>query len=213
MKILITAFEPFNQEKVNPALEAVRQLDPAMIKADLIKLEVPTAFNQAIGRVEAVIQAEQPDIVVAIGQAGGRYGITPERVAINLDDALIKDNLGQQPIDQPIRKDGPAAYFSTLPIKAIVHQLRAAGIPASVSNSAGTFVCNHLMYGILDILTKSYPEARGGFIHVPYIPEQVVQKSNQPSMALDDITHGLVIALNTIVHYQTDLNLVGGTIA
>lgn len=213
MKILITAFEPFNQEKVNPALEAIRQLDPAMIKADLIKLEVPTAFNQAIGRVEAVIQAEQPDIVVAIGQAGGRYGITPERVAINLDDALIKDNLGQQPIDQPIRKDGPAAYFSTLPIKAIVHQLRAAGIPASVSNSAGTFVCNHLMYGILDILTKSYPEARGGFIHVPYIPEQVVQKSNQPSMALDDITHGLVIALNTIVHYQTDLNLVGGTIA
>lgn len=213
MKILITAFEPFNQEKVNPALEAVRQLDPAMIKADLIKLEVPTAFNQAIGRVEAVIQAEQPDIMVAIGQAGGRYGITPERVAINLDDALIKDNLGQQPIDQPIRKDGPAAYFSTLPIKAIVHQLRAAGIPASVSNSAGTFVCNHLMYGILDILTKSYPEARGGFIHVPYIPEQVVQKSNQPSMALDDITHGLVIALNTIVHYQTDLNLVGGTIA
>lgn len=213
MKILITAFEPFNQEKVNPALEAVRQLDPAMIKADLIKLEVPTAFYQAIGRVEAVIQAEQPDIVVAIGQAGGRFGITPERVAINLDDALIKDNLGQQPIDQPIRKDGPAAYFSTLPIKAIVHQLRAAGIPASVSNSAGTFVCNHLMYGILDILTKSYPEARGGFIHVPYIPEQVVQKSNQPSMALDDITHGLVIALNTIVHYQTDLNLVGGTIA
>ncbi len=213
MKILITAFEPFNQEKVNPVLEAIRQLDPAMIKADLIKLEVPTAFNQAIGRVEAVIQAEQPDIVVAIGQAGGRYGITPERVAINLDDALIKDNLGQQPIDQPIRKDGPAAYFSTLPIKAIVHQLRAAGIPASVSNSAGTFVCNHLMYGILDILTKSYPEARGGFIHVPYIPEQVVQKSNQPSMALDDITHGLVIALNTIVHYQTDLNLVGGTIA
>lgn len=213
MKILITAFEPFNQEKVNPALEAIRQLDPAMIKADLIKLEVPTAFYQAIGRVEAVIQAEQPDIVVAIGQAGGRYGITPERVAINLDDALIKDNLGQQPIDQPIRKDGPAAYFSTLPIKAIVHQLRAAGIPASVSNSAGTFVCNHLMYGILDILTKSYPEARGGFIHVPYIPEQVVQKSNQPSMALDDITHGLVIALNTIVHYQTDLNLVGGTIA
>lgn len=213
MKILITAFEPFNQEKVNPALEAIRQLDPAMIKADLIKLEVPTAFNQAIGRVEAVIQAEQPDIVVAIGQAGGRYGITPERVAINLDDALIKDNLGQQPIDQPIRKDGPAAYFSTLPIKAIVHQLRAAGIPASVSNSAGTFACNHLMYGILDILTKSYPEARGGFIHVPYIPEQVVQKSNQPSMALDDITHGLVIALNTIVHYQTDLNLVGGTIA
>ena len=213
MKILITAFEPFNQEKVNPALEAIRQLEPTLVKADLIKLEVPTAFNQAIGRVEAVIQAEQPDIVVAIGQAGGRYGITPERVAINLDDALIKETLGQQPIDQPIRKDGPAAYFSTLPIKAIVHQLRAAGIPASVSNSAGTFVCNHLMYGILDILTKSYPEARGGFIHVPYIPEQVVQKSNQPSMALDDITHGLVIALNTIVHYQTDLNLVGGTIA
>lgn len=213
MKILITAFEPFNQEKVNPALEAVRQLDPAMIKADLIKLEVPTAFNQAIERVEAVIQSEQPDIVVAIGQAGGRYGITPERVAINLDDALIKDNLGQQPIDQPIQKDGPAAYFSTLPIKAIVHQLRAAGIPASISNSAGTFVCNHLMYGILDILAQSYPEARGGFIHVPYIPEQVVQKSNQPSMALDDITRGLVIALNTIIHYQTDLNLVGGTIA
>lgn len=213
MKILMTAFEPFNQEKVNPALEAVRQLDPAMVKADLIKLEVPTAFNQAIEQVEAVIRAEQPDIIVAIGQAGGRYGITPERVAINLDDALIKDNLGQQPIDQPIRKDGPAAYFSTLPIKAIVHQLRAAGIPASVSNSAGTFVCNHLMYGILDQLAQSYPKARGGFIHVPYIPEQVAQKPNQPSMSLDDITRGLVIALNTIVHYQTDLNLVGGTIA
>lgn len=213
MKILLTAFDPFGNESINPALEAVKLVDVDKIDAEVIKLEVPTVFHKSIDIVADKIREVQPDVVLAVGQAGGRYGITPERVAINEDDARIEDNEGNQPIDVPIKEDGQPAYFATLPIKAMVEAVSAQGIPASVSNSAGTFVCNHLMYGVLYTLAKELPEARGGFIHVPFIPEQVVNKPNQPSMALEDIVKGLEAALQAIVENDEDIKKVGGAIA
>ena len=213
MKILVTAFDPFGDEPVNPALEAVKLINEDHIRAELVKLEVPTIFHESIDLVAEKIREEKPDVVVAVGQAGGRFDITPERVAINEDDARIEDNAGNQPIDVPIKEDGEPAYFTTLPIKAMVEAIREAGLPASVSNSAGTFVCNHLMYGILYTLAQELPEARGGFIHVPFIPEQVVDKRNMPSMALEDMVKGLEAALNAIVDNSKDIKAVGGTIA
>lgn len=210
MKILITAFDPFGGEKVNPALEAVKLIHPELFSAEIVKLEIPTVFGKSIKKVAAAIQKEAPDVVLCIGQAGGRFDITPERVAINVDDARIADNEGNQPIDKPIFKDGEAAYFSTLPVKAMVEAIRAAGLPASLSNSAGTFVCNHIMYGVLYTLAKSYPKVRGGFIHVPFIPEQVIGRPNTPCMALADITRGLEAAIQAIIDNKKDIKAVGG---
>ena len=151
------------------------------------------------------IKAEKPDAILCIGQAGGRFDLTPERVAINLDDARIKDNEGNQPIDVPIFEDGAPAYFSTLPIKAMVQNIRNAGLPASVSNTAGTFVCNHLMYGVLHTLAKSYPGVRGGFMHVPFIPSQVVNRPSVPSMNLQDIAKGIEAAIAAIGENENDI--------
>ena len=154
----------------------------------------------------------QPDAVVCVGQAGGRFGITPERVAINVDDARIADNKGQQPLDTVIQADGAPAYFTTLPVKAMVEAVKKAGLPTSLSNTAGTFVCNHIMYQNLYYLANHYPKTQGGFIHVPYVTEQVVDKPGQASMALADIVKGLTVCLETIVAYQgkTDAQVVGG---
>lgn len=213
MKILLTAFDPFGNETINPALEAVKLVDTTKVTAEVTKLEVPTVFHKSIDIVADKIREIQPDVVLAIGQAGGRFGITPERVAINQDDARIQDNEGSQPIDVPIKEDGQPAYFATVPIKAMVEAVRAQGLPASVSNSAGTFVCNHLMYGILYTLAQEFPQARGGFVHVPFIPEQVVDKPNQPSMALEDIAKALEAILQAITDHDQDIKTVGGAIS
>lgn len=212
MKILVTGFEPFGGEDRNPALEVVRRLPTRLAGAEISCLEVPVTFHQSAAVVAEAMADYQPDVVLCIGQAGGRFGLTPERVAINQDDASIPDNDGQQPIDAAIQADGPTAYFSTLPIKAMVAAIRAAGLPASVSNSAGTYVCNHLMYQVLYLADKFYPGTRAGFLHIPFLPEQVVDKPNTASMALDDICRGVEIALETIVRQgdQADLNLVAG---
>lgn len=210
MKILLTAFDPFGEDTVNPALEAVKIVDTSKINAEVIKLEVPTVFHKSIETVQDAMRQHQPDVVLCIGQAGGRYALTPERVAINLDDARIKDNEGNQPVDVPVFADGAAAYFSNLPIKAMVEYIKEAGLPASVSNSAGTFVCNHLMYGVLYTIAKEFPQARGGFMHVPFIPEQVVTRPNTPAMALTDIAHGIEAALKAIVDHDQDLKVTGG---
>ncbi|MDO5016264.1 MAG: pyroglutamyl-peptidase I [Eubacteriales bacterium] len=210
MKILLTAFDPFGEDKVNPALEAVKIVDTKKIDAEVIKLEVPTIFHKSIEKVQAAMREHKPDVVLCIGQAGGRYALTPERVAINLDDARIKDNAGNQPIDVPVFEDGAPAYFSNLPIKAMVEYIKKAGLPASVSNSAGTFVCNHLMYGVLYTIAREFPEVRGGFMHVPFIPEQVVDRANTPSMALEDIAKGIEAALCAIVDHKDDLKVTGG---
>ena len=212
MKILVTGFDPFGGEKVNPALEAVKSLPSEINGAELHWVEIPTVFYKSAEVLEAEIVRHQPDVVLCIGQAGGRASLTPERVAINQDDARIPDNQGNQPIDTPIRLDGEDAYFSTLPIKAMVQAIKEVGLPATVSNTAGTFVCNHLMYQALYLADKKFPNVRAGFMHIPYMTEQVINKPNTASMNLVDIVKGIEAAIGAIVdHKDKDLKLVGGT--
>lgn len=198
MKLLLTAFEPFGGEAINPALEAVRRVPDKIGGVQVVRLEVPTVFRASIDTVAAAIAREQPDAVLCVGQAGGRFGITPERVAINLDDAAIPDNAGSQPVDSPIFADGAPAYFSTLPIKAMVQAIRAAGLPASVSNTAGTFVCNHLMYGLLDHLSRTGRNIPAGFIHLPATPAQAAERPS-PSMSPETAAKGLAAAINALI--------------
>ncbi|UZP04918.1 pyroglutamyl-peptidase I [Clostridium botulinum] len=212
MKVLITGFDPFGGESINPALEAVKKLPNTISNAEIIKLEIPTVFKKSLEKIEANILAHKPDIVISIGQAGGRFGITPERVAINIDDARIEDNEKNQPIDLKVFEDGENAYFTTLPIKAMVKEMQESSIPSSVSNSAGTFVCNHVMYGVLYMINKKYPNIKGGFIHVPYIPSQVVNKPNMPSMSIEDISKGLELSVKAAVENNTDIKTAQGEI-
>lgn len=212
MKLLLTAFSPFGEEKINPSLEAVKLVKDKILETDIIKLEVPTVFGKSIKIVVDAIEKEKPDYVLCIGQAGGRYGITPERVAINIDDARIPDNEGNQPIDIPIFADGEPAYFSNLPVKSIVEEIRKEGLPASLSNSAGTYVCNHLMYGVLYTLSKKYKGVKGGFIHVPFIPEQTVDKPDKPSMSLTDIVRGLEAAIRAVSRNEADVKRAEGSV-
>ena len=212
MKILVTGFDHFGGEKVNPALEAVKLLPKEIHGAEVHWAEIPTVFYKSAEVLEAEIVRYHPDVVLSIGQAGGRSSLTPERVAINQDDARIPDNQGNQPIDTPIREDGQAAYFSTLPIKAMVKAIKEEGLPATVSNTAGTFVCNHLMYQALYLVDKKFPHMRAGFMHIPYMTEQVVNKPNTASMCLTDIVRGIEAAIGAIVDYKDkDLKIVGGT--
>ncbi|MGI6508396.1 MAG: pyroglutamyl-peptidase I [Saccharofermentanales bacterium] len=202
MKILLTAFEPFGGEAKNSALETMRACDMLDLSAEIRRLEVPTVFYKSIEVVQQAIRGFRPDVVLCLGQAGGRFALTPERVAINVNDARIPDNADRQPVDEPIFADGPAAYFSSLPLKAMVASIKAAGVPASVSNTAGTFVCNHLMYGVLHTLAKTYPACIGGFMHLPYLTEQVTERPNTPGLSLEDQARGLRAALNAILdHY------------
>lgn len=212
MKLLLTAFDPFGGDAINPALEAVKLVADKIGRFDIVKLEVPTVFRKSIDTVAKAIEEEKPDVVLCIGQAGGRFEITPERVAINVDDARIKDNEGNQPIDIKIFEDGENAYFTTLPIKAMVEAIREANLPAAVSNTAGTFVCNHLMYGVLYTLAKEYPHIKGGFTHVPFIPAQVARRTPvAPYMALEDIKRGLEAAIDAIdKNFDADINVNGG---
>ena len=208
-KLLLTAFTPFDGERINPALEAVKLVKDKIGNLLIVKLEVPTVFGKSIDTVREAIEREKPDFVLSIGQAGGRAEITPERVAINLDDARIPDNEGNQPIDEPIYPDGENAYFSTLPVKAMVEAIRKEGLPSSLSNSAGTYVCNHLMYGVLYYLDK-IPVIKAGFIHVPYIPEQTKNKKEMPALELSEIVRGLEAAITAIAINGTDKKLAYG---
>lgn len=168
MKLLVTGFDPFGGETTNPAIEAVKQLPDKIAGADIVKLEVPTEFNRCAEVVRAAILAEQPDVVLSIGQAGGRAALTPELVAINLNDGRIPDNAGQQPVDQPIQPAGATAYFTQLPIKAMVRAIQTAGLPGQVSTTAGTYVCNHLMYQVQYLRATEFPTLRAGFMHIPF---------------------------------------------
>lgn len=198
MNILVTAFDPFGGESVNPAQQAVERLDDVIGGATLHKLIVPTVFGRAAELTVEEMDKIHPDAVICVGQAGGRKSVTPERVAINIMDASIADNAGYQPVDKLIVEGGPAAYFSTLPIKNMVQAIRDAGLPGDVSNSAGTFVCNSLLYSVLHYAAHNMPETRAVFIHVPYIPEQTAEKENVPSMPLDDIVRALSAAIASL---------------
>ena len=212
MKVLITGFDPFGGESINPAWEAVKLLPDEIAGAQIVKLQIPTVVNKSIQKIYGSICAEKPDIVLSIGQAGGRFAVTPERVAINITDARIPDNEGNQPIDVPIFEDGDAAYFSNLPVKAMVQAIKDAGYPSVLSNTAGTYICNHVMYGILYYIKKEFPNIRGGFIHVPYAASQVVNKPATPSMSLADIAASIEAAVKAAVENQTDIKAVGGEI-
>lgn len=180
--------------------------------AEIFKLEVPTVFHQSIQLVQKMIDLYNPDIIIHVGQAGGRFGITPERVAINLDDARIKDNAGNQPIDSPIVENGQAAYFTTLPVKAMVKKMQMNKIPAALSTTAGTFVCNHLMYGTLQYLDSiQKTDVKAGFIHVPYMSEQVAAIPNQPSLSLEQIVTGLKCCIEVALDVECDIEEAMGT--
>lgn len=212
-KVLITGFDPFGGESMNPAYEAVKGIANEVMGSEIIKLEIPTVFGKAIDVLEEAIKLHQPDIVITVGQAGGRFGVTPERIAINQDDARIKDNEGNQPIDVTIKEDGENAYFATLPIKAITQAIKKAGVPSTVSNTAGTFVCNHLMYGLMYIIDKNNLDIKGGFIHVPYATQQVLDKPSSPSLTIDQITVALTAAIEATLSNETDIKTVGGEIS
>lgn len=195
-KLLITGFQPFDGESVNPALEVAKGLQGKTINGyEVIAREIPVVRFEALKAVQAAIEELQPDVVITIGQAGGRPDITVERIGINIDDFRIPDNKGNQPIDEPVVTGGPVAYWATLPIKKMVANVKAQGIPASVSNSAGTYVCNHLLYGLLHYLTTQGKTAiPAGFIHIPYLPEQMAVRSGKDAqvatMSLDTLLKG-----------------------
>ena len=210
MKVLITGFDPFGGEKINPAWEAVNALPNEVDGVEVIKVQIPTVFKKSAQKLFEAIESVKPDAVICVGQAGGRFDFNVERVAINVDDARIPDNEGKQPIDVKIFEDGENAYFTTLPIKAMVEEAKKAGVPASVSNTAGTFVCNHIMYSLLYYINKNKLNIRGGFIHVPYISQQVIGKKNTPYMELTTATKGLEASIRAIKNNLVDLKVTGG---
>lgn len=199
MQLLITAFEPFGGETTNPAQLAVDALPNQIGHAHIHRLLLPVSFKRCFAPLQQAMQQTRPDAVLCIGQAGGRFQITPERVAINCMDANIADNDGLQPRDQPIIADGPAAYFSTLPIRAIVHSLLDNNIPAGISDTAGTYVCNALMYQLLHECARHAPGIKAGFMHVPYMTSQVLNRPATPSLSLAQLVQGLITAVQTLV--------------
>ena len=216
MKILVTGFDPFGGEKINPALETIKRLPDTILGAQIIKLEIPTVVGKSLAKIKEAVEKENPDVVLSIGQAGGRSEITVERIGINIDDCRIPDNEGNQPIDEPVIKGGPAAYFVTVPIKAIVENIKAHNIPASISNTAGTFICNHVCYGVAHLAaarTAAGKPMKSGFIHIPFLPEQVIGKpALTPSMSLETIVSGITHALEAIVEHGSDIKVSGGKI-
>lgn len=218
-RVLLTGFEPFEGAAINPSWEAARALDGWMLPGSAGAVHVrarclPCVFGAALQALDLAMAEWQPQLIIAVGQAGGRSAFTPERVAINIDDARIGDNAACQPIDQPVVPGAPPAYFSTLPIKAIVAAVRAAGLPAEVSNTAGTFVCNHLFFGLMHRLAQAgQAGVRGGFIHIPYLPEQAACASGaRPSMALADAIVALRIAVQVSVQHRVDVKQAGGAL-
>ena len=211
--VLLTGFEPFGGESVNPSWEIARTLAGWHCEGHVVQAaRLSCVFGQALDELDAALEAHRPALVVCLGQAGGRPEISLERVAINVDDARIPDNLGRQPVDAAIRAGGPAAYFSTLPIKAMARDVRAAGIGAAVSNTAGTFVCNHVFYALMHRLaaTPALAHTRGGFVHVPYTPEQVAGRADVPSMALAAQVEGIRQALRSALRTREDVRETGG---
>ncbi len=209
-RVLLTGFEPFGGEAVNPSWQAASLAaadPPPGFRVTAVRLEC--AFGTSLARLREAIERVDPDLVVCVGQAGGCPDVRVERVAINVDDARIPDNAGRRPVDEPIVPGGPAAYFSTLPIKACVAAVRAIGVPASVSQSAGTFVCNHVFYGLCHLIATERPALRGGFVHVPYAPEQVAA-SPQPSLPVPRAADALRAVVATAARTRTDLRQAEG---
>ena len=212
--VLLSGFEPFGGEPINPSLEVARRLHGwrSASGAQVTACVLPTEFGRAIEVLAQALARTQPVLVIALGLAASRGEISVERIAINLDDARIADNAGRQPIDEPVVADGPAAYFSTLPIKAIVAALCEAGIAAGVSQSAGTFVCNHLYYGMAHLIATRWPDMRGGFIHLPLLPEQTERFPGALGMSLERMVDAVRIAIDTSLSTVIDARITAGAI-
>lgn len=211
-RVLLSGFEPFGGESVNPSWAVAQALHGEEIAgARVVACRLPCVFGEATAVLAAALARERPRLVLALGQAGGRAELTPERVAINVDDARIADNAGRQPVDRPVVAGGPAAYFATLPVKAMVAAMRDAGLPASLSHSAGTFVCNHVFYGLMHLLRRRRA-VRGGFMHLPLLPQQAVA-APMPSLALEQQIAGVRLALLAAVTTAVDLHTAEGTVA
>lgn len=192
--LLITGFDPFGGEKINPAWEAVSRLPERIGHYSIHPLQIPTQFSAAFQKILKAAEEIHPDIIISIGQAGGRKAVTPEMVAINWKDSRITDNAGIMPIDEKICEDGPDAYFATVPVRKMTNAIEAAGLPGTVSYTAGTFVCNEVMYSLLHHFKQT--TVLSGFIHVPFLPEQA--KESQPSMPLADIIKALEAAISAL---------------
>lgn len=210
MRVLLTGFDPFEGNAINPAFEVVKGVREKIGEIEIKKLEIPTVFGKSLQKILEATEEFKPDVILCIGQAGGRYEMSLERVAINLSDARIKDNEGNQPIDEVIYADGENAYFSNLPIKAMMAEMREQGIPTSISNTAGTFVCNYVMYGVFYHIAKHSIAKKGGFIHIPYMPSQIINKPNTPYMEKERMIKGVEIAIQCIAKYDQDIILSGG---
>lgn len=205
MKIVIAGFGPFGGETVNPAFEAVQRLPDRLDGASLVRLELPVVFGRATEVLEEAIVQGQPDAVLCIGQAGGRSAISVEKTAINYRDARIADNAGFQPVDTCIYEDGDTAYFATVPVRGMVQAMRDAGIPAYVSYSAGTYVCNDIMYSLLYLIDRKYPGIQGGFIHVPFLQLQALSRpAGTPFMHINQIVLGLQAGLQAVISQVQD---------
>jgi len=206
--VLLFGFEPFGGDDINPAQEVVRELAGERIAGHrVVPAELPVTFTGAIDTLTEAIARENPRLVIGIGQAGGRARISLERVAINLIDARIADNAGSQPIDAPVIDGAPPAYFSSLPVKAMLSAMQSAGVPAELSFSAGSYVCNAAFFALMHLLATRYQDLRGGFIHIPYLPRQAAAHAGAPSMELGTLSKGIGIAIEAALQHHEDMVL------
>lgn len=208
-KVLLTGIDAFGGQTLNPSWLAVQALHGRQVLGHtLVAAQLPTVFDASLRELGALLRQHQPALVICVGQAGGRKALSLERVAINVNDAPLADNAGAQPVDTPVVRDAPVAYFSSLPIKAMLAALQSQGVDAEVSQTAGTFVCNHVFYGLMRTLATApaLAHTRGGFVHVPWLPEQ-----GTPNMALEEIVRGLRVAVRSALQVHTDAALGAGT--
>jgi len=210
-KILLVGFEPFGGEAINPSAEAARRLAGRRIADyEVMALILPVSFTAAPALLRTALAEHRPRVALAVGQAGGRSRLSLERVALNLIDARIPDSDGDQPVDVSVIGGAPPAYFSNLPLKAALTSLTARGIPCELSLSAGTYVCNAVFFTLMHTLATNYPQARGGFLHVPYLPEQAARHPGAPSMGLQDVLDGITLVLELGINVAHDLSIPAG---
>ncbi len=202
MKLLLTAFEPFGGDTVNSTQEILKMIPGTINGAGIVSVCLPVVFGRSVDLLREMIEQERPDAVLCLGQAGGRPVLTPERIAINLEDASLPDNAGQQPVDQAVFPEGPDAFFSTLPVREMTEAIRKEGLPAELSNSAGTFVCNQLMYGLLYLLEREFPGVRGGFLHLPYLKEQADAHPGSFGLTREELARGVIAAIRSVIAAQ-----------
>lgn len=213
MRALVTGFEPFGGDAINPSSLAVSRLPKRIGNTAVHTAVLPCSFEQSAEVLRQSIAEVKPDFVLCVGLAGGRTELCLERVGINVQDARIADNDGNQPIDVPVKKKGPAAYFATLPVKACVAEMRKAGLPAAVSNTAGTFVCNHILYALMHLAAKKKRPFRGGFLHVPNVPEMLPVGSTAPSVPVETIVKGIEVIVAVSAGRTTDIHTAEGRIS